>query len=88
MRLLQNTIGAIKHFQHRQAAESQPNQKRVGDWMNASKCIECSGHVPVYLNYFCETCWKDALNAKLVVEDATEFVEQAKRNQNKVASKR
>jgi hypothetical protein len=79
MQLLQNAIRAIKYFQHGQATESQKTIER-GDWMKASNCVECGGHVPAYLNFLCEDCWREALNAKLEAEDAAEFIEQAKRN--------
>lgn len=28
-------------------------------------CVECGDHVPAYLNYLCESCWRKALNEKL-----------------------
>lgn len=31
----------------------------------AKKCVECGDHVPAYLNYLCESCWRKALNEKL-----------------------
>lgn len=92
MQILQNTIATIKHFQHRQAAKSQGQTKKEGVGvvmlkLNKNKCVECGGHVPAYLNYLCEDCWRDALNAKLEAEDAAEFIEQAKRNQKQVGGR-
>lgn len=88
MQILQNTIAAIKYFQHhRSNTNGQTKNKKEGDLMGSIKCVECGDHVPAYLNYLCEDCWREALNAKLEAEDAAEFIEQAKRNQNKVASK-
>jgi hypothetical protein len=81
MRLLQTTIRTIKHFQHGQATKSQNKKEGVGVVMlNIKKCVECGGHVPAYMNYLCEDCWRIALNEKLEAEDAAEFIEQAKRN--------
>jgi NMD protein affecting ribosome stability and mRNA decay len=31
----------------------------------SKKCVECGDHVPAYLNFLCEECWKKALNEKL-----------------------
>ena len=28
-------------------------------------CVECGNHVPIYLNYLCEECWRVALNEKV-----------------------
>jgi hypothetical protein len=73
-------IRANEHFQHRQASRTK-NEKGVGVGMlNIKKCVECGGHVPAYMNYLCEDCWKDWLNKKLEAEDAAEFIKQAKRN--------
>jgi rRNA maturation endonuclease Nob1 len=38
-------------------------------------CVECGDHVPVYQNFFCESCWKKVLRAKLEAEDADETIE-------------
>lgn len=38
------------------------------------KCVECGDHVPAYLNYLCEKCWKIALNEKLEQEDKNEVL--------------
>lgn len=35
----------------------------------ASKCVDCGGHVPPYQKFYCEECWKKALNAKLLEDD-------------------
>ena len=28
-------------------------------------CVECGSHVPIYQNFMCEDCWRDALNEKM-----------------------
>lgn len=37
--------------------------------VNKKTCVECGDHVPVYMNYLCEKCWREALNEKLKQED-------------------
>jgi len=36
--------------------------------ISSKKCAECGGHVPAYLNYLCESCWREALKEKLEEE--------------------
>ena len=39
-----------------------------------NSCLDCNNHVPVYLNFYCEECWKKHLNAKLVTDDAKKII--------------
>ena len=43
------------------------------------QCVECENHVPIYLNYFCEECWRDALNEKF---EKDKYKELAKDGEN------
>jgi NMD protein affecting ribosome stability and mRNA decay len=51
------------------------NLKKVKEM--AKKCVECGDHVPAYMNFLCESCWKKALNEKLQ-EDDKKHLEEAK----------
>jgi NMD protein affecting ribosome stability and mRNA decay len=44
----------------------------------AKKCVECGDHVPAYMNFLCESCWKKALNEKLQEEDKKHLDEARK----------
>lgn len=59
----------IKYFQRRNDTESQEKEKREGDGMKTKDCVECGAHVPEYLNFYCEACWKKAWNEKLKEND-------------------
>jgi hypothetical protein len=38
--------------------------------MNRAKnCVECGDHVPAYQKFYCESCWKKALNEKLNADE-------------------
>jgi uncharacterized OB-fold protein len=65
MQTLQNTIAAIKHFQHRSSINGQTKKEKAGDLMRSTKCVECGGHVPPYQNFLCEDCWREALKEKI-----------------------
>jgi hypothetical protein len=41
------------------------NNHSFGGVQMAKNCVECGSHVPAYMNYLCEECWKIALNEKL-----------------------
>jgi hypothetical protein len=41
---------------------------------NNKKCLDCYSHVPIYLNFYCEDCWKKHLNEKLVTDDAKKII--------------
>lgn len=37
--------------------------------MKSKQCVECGDDVPAYQNFLCESCWKKALNEKLLEDD-------------------
>lgn len=79
MQTLQNAIAAIKYFQPRKDTNAKTKAEVVGmkKKFDHKKCIECGDHVPAYQNFYCEKCWRDALNAKLEADEHAAAVKKS-----------
>ena len=81
MRFLQNKIGAAINFHLRKNTNAKNKAEVVGmkKRFNSNKCLDCSNHVPAYLNFYCERHWEKYLNEKLVTDDAKKIIIDSKR---------